>query len=85
MKSFFNVENVHVVEKDTSPSGRKLFLVWNPPLRNPNQPLEGRVSSLEELVKLIIYFMLKGVRMICFVKVRSPAISEPEKIISLFL
>ncbi|KND00097.1 ATP-dependent 3'-5' DNA helicase [Spizellomyces punctatus DAOM BR117] len=73
MTSFFGLPEsaVRVVDVDGAPRGRKLHIIWNPPLKDPRRPGQGRCSSLEETVKLIAYLVVRGVRTICFAKVRT--------------
>ncbi|KAJ3186685.1 hypothetical protein HDU85_007505 [Gaertneriomyces sp. JEL0708] len=72
MASFFGLPSsvIRVVDQNTSPSGRKISLIWNPPFKNERHPSEGRVSSLDEAARVIVYLMCRGVRTICFAKVR---------------
>ncbi len=58
------------MDSNTSPSGKKLSVIWNPPLRNLKRYQEGRVSSVQEAIHLITFLMRKGVRTICFTKSR---------------
>ncbi|TPX68334.1 hypothetical protein SpCBS45565_g03158 [Spizellomyces sp. 'palustris'] len=73
MTSFFGLPEsaVRVVDVDGAPRGRKLHIIWNPPLKDHRRPGQGRCSALEEAVKLIAYLVVRGVRTICFAKVRT--------------
>ena len=62
-------QNVEVITDDGAPSGRRDFLVWNPPLKDPMEPSLGRHSAISESTKLMRYLMKKGVRTILFCKV----------------
>ncbi|TPX58451.1 hypothetical protein PhCBS80983_g03109 [Powellomyces hirtus] len=72
MSNFFGLpaSAIRVVDVDGAPTGRKLHLIWNPPLKDPKRPSQGRCSSLEDAVRLVSYLMDRGVRTICFAKVR---------------
>ncbi|KAJ3044878.1 hypothetical protein HDV00_000160 [Rhizophlyctis rosea] len=70
MKSFFNLTDVRVVREDGSPCGMKHYVMWNPPYRDERHPAQGRTSFLEESVRVLCWLMMKGVRVICFAKVR---------------
>ncbi|KAI0670538.1 DEAD/H helicase [Trametes maxima] len=70
MKSIFGVDDVEEVMEDGAPSGRKDFLVWNPPLKDPMDPTLGRLHSLTEATKLMRFLMARGVRVILFCKIR---------------
>ncbi|KAJ1536526.1 hypothetical protein HK096_010018, partial [Nowakowskiella sp. JEL0078] len=72
MKKFFGLDSVKLISEvdDGSPCGEKHLLVWNPPLKNKNKPLEGRSSSIEETANLMKFLILRGVRTICFAKFR---------------
>ncbi|KAJ3055492.1 hypothetical protein HK097_010351 [Rhizophlyctis rosea] len=70
MKTFFNLPAVKVVSNDGSPCGMKHYVMWNPPYKDPAHPNQGRCSFLEESVKVLVGLICKGVRVICFAKVR---------------
>lgn len=70
MKTIFGIEDVKLVEFDGSPSGRKEFLCWNTPFKDPGDPTSGRGDSLAESAKLFCQLILRGVRVIAFCRVR---------------
>jgi DEAD/DEAH box helicase domain-containing protein len=70
MKTIFGVDGVKLTDFDGSPSGRKEFLCWNTPFKDPGDPTSGRGSSLEESAKLFCQLILRGVRVIAFCRVR---------------
>ncbi|KAI8998791.1 DEAD/H helicase [Trametes punicea] len=70
MKNIFGIDNVVEVTEDGAPSGRKDFLVWNPPLKDPMDPTLGRLNSMTEATKLMRFLMARGVRVILFCKIR---------------
>ncbi len=69
-----HAQNIEEVTEDGAPSGRKDFLVWNPPLKDPMDPSLGRVHSMTEATGLMRFLMARGVRVILFCKVRPSAI-----------
>lgn len=70
MKTIFGIEDVKLVDFDGSPSGRKEFLCWNTPFKDPGDPTSGRGDSLAESAKLFCELILRGVRVIAFCRVR---------------
>ena len=70
MKTIFGVEEVRLTGFDGSPSGRKEFLCWNTPFKDPSDPTSGRGSTLAESAKLFCQLILRGVRVIAFCRVR---------------
>ncbi|TRX97800.1 hypothetical protein FHL15_001555 [Xylaria flabelliformis] len=69
-KTIFGIDNVHLIDFDGSPSGRKEFLCWNTPFRDPGDPSSGRGSALAECARLFCQLILRGVRVIAFCRVR---------------
>ncbi|KAI1124937.1 hypothetical protein F5Y10DRAFT_18911 [Nemania abortiva] len=69
-KTIFGIENVHLIDFDGSPSGRKEFICWNTPYRDPGDPSSGRGSALAECARLFCQLILRGVRVIAFCRVR---------------
>ncbi|KAF4971851.1 hypothetical protein FSARC_1454 [Fusarium sarcochroum] len=61
----------YVVDYDGSPSGRKEFLCWNTPYKDPGDPASGRGSTKFECARLFCALMLRGVRIIAFCRVRA--------------
>ncbi|RPD79912.1 P-loop containing nucleoside triphosphate hydrolase protein [Lentinus tigrinus ALCF2SS1-7] len=70
MRNIFGIENIEEVTEDGAPSGRKDFLVWNPPLKDPMDPSLGRIHSMTEATRLMRFLMARGVRVILFCKIR---------------
>lgn len=70
MKSIFGVEDVKLVDFDGSPSGRKEFICWNTPYKDPADPTSGRGDSIAETARLVCQLILRGVRVIAFCRVR---------------
>ena len=66
MKTIFGIENVRLTDFDGSPSGRKEFLCWNTPYKDPKDPTSGRSDTLAESAKLFCQLILRGVRVITF-------------------
>jgi DEAD/DEAH box helicase domain-containing protein len=70
MRTIFGVDDVKLVDFDGSPSGRKEFLCWNTPFKDPGDPTSGRGDSNAEAAKLFCQLVLRGVRVIAFCRVR---------------
>ncbi|KAL2012668.1 hypothetical protein VTN00DRAFT_193 [Thermoascus crustaceus] len=70
MKAIFGVEDVKLVDFDGSPSGRKEFICWNTPFKDPGDPTSGRGDSIAETARLFCQLVLWGVRVIAFCKIR---------------
>ncbi|KAL5490199.1 HRQ1 [Sanghuangporus weigelae] len=70
MKNIFGIDNIEIITDDGAPSGRKDFLIWNPPPNDEMDPTLGRRSSLVEATILMRFLMKKGVRTILFCKYR---------------
>ncbi|KAI8825600.1 uncharacterized protein EV422DRAFT_132826 [Fimicolochytrium jonesii] len=72
MSQFFGLApaSIRVISADGSPTGRKLHIIWNPPLKTPSLPSQGRRSALDDTVKLLAHLIHHGVRTICFARVR---------------
>ena len=73
MKTIFGVDDVRLTDFDGSPSGRKEFVCWNTPFKDPNDPTSGRGDTFAETARLFCQLILRGVRTICFVRVRKQA------------
>ncbi|KAK4450713.1 putative dead deah box helicase [Podospora aff. communis PSN243] len=69
-KTIFGIDDVKLVDFDGSPSGRKEFLCWNTPYRDPGDPSSGRGSAKYECARLFCQLILRGVRVIAFTRVR---------------
>ncbi|PNS16315.1 hypothetical protein CAC42_6422 [Sphaceloma murrayae] len=70
MKTVFGVDEVKLTDFDGSPSGRKEFLCWNTPFKDPQDPSSGRGDTMAEAAKLFCQLVLRGVRVISFCRVR---------------
>ncbi|KIW05870.1 hypothetical protein, variant [Verruconis gallopava] len=70
MKTIFGIEDVKLVDFDGSPSGRKEFLCWNTPYKDPKDPSSGRGDTFAEAAKLFCQLILRGVRVIAFCRIR---------------
>jgi DEAD/DEAH box helicase domain-containing protein len=70
MSTLFGVDDVEVILEDGSPAGSKEWIIWNPPLIDPRDPKQGRVSSYAEVSKVFRHLVERGVRTIIFTKVR---------------
>ena len=70
-KTIFGIENVRLIDYDGSPSGRKEFLCWNTPYKDPSDPASGRGSAKFECARLFCELMLRGIRIIAFTRVRA--------------
>ncbi|WYZ45445.1 hypothetical protein EsH8_VIII_000761 [Colletotrichum jinshuiense] len=77
-KTIFGMENVRLVDFDGSPSGRKEFLCWNTPYKDPGDPASGRGDAMYECARLFCQLVLRGVRIIAFTRVRD----QCEKLVS---
>ncbi|KAJ6013749.1 ATP-dependent helicase hrq1 [Penicillium herquei] len=70
MKSVFGVQDVKLIDFDGSPSGRKEFVCWNTPFKDPADPSSGRGDSVAETARLFCQLILRGVRVIAFCRIR---------------
>jgi DEAD/DEAH box helicase domain-containing protein len=70
-KTIFGLDNVQLIDYDGSPSGRKEFLCWNTPFKDPGDPASGRGNAKLECARLFCALMLRGVRTIAFCRVRA--------------
>lgn len=70
MRTIFGVEEVRLTDFDGSPSGRKEFLCWNTPFKDPGDPTSGRGNTMAESAKLFCQLILRGVRVIAFCRIR---------------
>lgn len=69
-RTIFGIDDVHLVDFDGSPSGRKEFLCWNTPFKDPGDPTSGRGNAMYECARLFTQLILRGVRVIAFCRVR---------------
>jgi DEAD/DEAH box helicase domain-containing protein len=70
MQTLFGIDDVEVITQDGSPAGAKEWLIWNPPLIDPDDPAQGRISTYAEVSQLFRHLVQRGVRTIVFCKVR---------------
>jgi len=70
MRTIFGVENIKLTDFDGSPSGRKEFLCWNTPFKDPGDPTSGRGDAMAETARLFCQLILRGIRVIAFCRVR---------------
>lgn len=70
MRTIFGVENIKLTDYDGSPSGRKEFLCWNTPFKDPGDPSSGRGDAMAETARLFCQLILRGIRVIAFCRVR---------------
>lgn len=70
MQTIFGVEQVAVIEYDGSPSGRKEFICWNTPYKDPRDPSSGRGDTMAETARLFCQLIMRGIRVIAFCRVR---------------
>ncbi|KAH7376189.1 hypothetical protein B0T11DRAFT_17886 [Plectosphaerella cucumerina] len=69
-KTIFGIDDVRLIDFDGSPSGRKEFICWNTPYRDPGDPASGRGDAMLECARLFCQLVLRGVRIIAFCRVR---------------
>ncbi|KAL8807788.1 MAG: hypothetical protein Q9182_000437 [Xanthomendoza sp. 2 TL-2023] len=70
MRTIFGVDNIKLTDFDGSPSGRKEFVCWNTPFKDPADPSSGRGDTMAETARLFCQLILRGVRVIAFCRVR---------------
>ena len=70
MRTIFGIEDIKLTDFDGSPSGRKEFLCWNTPYKDPGDPSSGRGDTMAETARLFCHLILRGVRVIAFCRVR---------------
>ncbi|KAL2050497.1 hypothetical protein ABVK25_009166 [Lepraria finkii] len=70
MRTIFGVEDIKLTDFDGSPSGRKEFLCWNTPFKDPKDPSSGRGDTMAETARLFCQLILRGVRVIAFCRIR---------------
>jgi DEAD/DEAH box helicase domain-containing protein len=69
-RTIFGIDDVKMTDFDGSPSGRKEFLCWNTPYKDPGDPASGRGDTMGEAAKLFCQLILRGVRVIAFCRIR---------------
>lgn len=70
MRTIFGVQKIRLIKSDGSPSGRKEFICWNTPFKDPLDSTSGRGDVVAESAKLFCQLILRGVRVIAFCRVR---------------
>ncbi|EAW13950.1 ATP-dependent 3'-5' DNA helicase [Aspergillus clavatus NRRL 1] len=70
MKAIFGIDEVRLIDFDGSPSGRKEFICWNTPFKDPNDPTSGRGDTVAETARLFCQLILRGARVIAFCRIR---------------
>ena len=70
MRTIFGLDDVRLVDFDGSPSGRKEFLCWNTPFKDPGDPTSGRGDTFAETARLFAQLVLRGVKVIAFCRTR---------------
>ncbi|KAL4931330.1 uncharacterized protein BDV17DRAFT_280236 [Aspergillus undulatus] len=70
MRAIFGAEDVQLIDFDGSPCGRKEFLCWNTPFKDPSDPTSGRGDSVAEAARLFCQLILRGARVIAFCRIR---------------
>lgn len=70
MRTIFGIDDVKLIDFDGSPSGRKEFLCWNTPFKDPGDPTSGRGDCVAETARVFCQLMLRGVRVIAFARIR---------------
>ena len=70
MRTIFGIDDIKLTEFDGSPSGRKEFLCWNTPFKDPKDPSSGRGDTMAETARLFCQLILRGVRVIAFCRIR---------------
>ncbi|PWW74307.1 P-loop containing nucleoside triphosphate hydrolase protein, partial [Tuber magnatum] len=71
MRTIFGIDSVKLTDVDGSPAGRKEFLCWNSPYRDPGNLSLGRVDPVMESARLFAQLILRGIRAIAFCRVRN--------------
>ncbi|KAG2115190.1 DEAD H helicase [Suillus discolor] len=73
MKRLFGVEDVEEIVEDGAPSGKKDYLVWDPfSVKDMDSGVAklGQSGPTCEAINLMIFLMMRGVRVILFCKIR---------------
>ncbi|GES57413.1 DEAD/DEAH box helicase [Aspergillus terreus] len=70
MKAIFGLDDVKLIDFDGSPSGRKEFICWNTPFKDPKDPTSGRGDTVAETARLFCQLILRGARVIAFCRIR---------------
>lgn len=70
MRAIYGIDKIRLTESDGSPSGRKEFICWNTPFKDPLDPSSGRGDVIAGSAKLFCQLILRDVRVIAFCRVR---------------
>ncbi|RPA79417.1 P-loop containing nucleoside triphosphate hydrolase protein [Ascobolus immersus RN42] len=72
MSSLFSIPETVIthISTDGSPSGPKTYVLWNPPLRDSDDPSQGRIPLIPEAAKVFVELIKRGIRTIAFTKIR---------------
>lgn len=70
MRTIFGIEDIKLIDFDGSPCGRKEFVCWNTPYKDPGDPTSGRGDTFMETARLFCQLVLRGVRVITFCRIR---------------
>lgn len=70
MRAIFGIDDIKLIDFDGSPSGRKEFICWNTPFKDPDDPTSGRGDAVAETARLFCQLILRGTRVIAFCRVR---------------
>lgn len=70
MKAIFGIDDIKLIDFDGSPSGRKEFICWNTPFKDPGDPTSGREDCVAETARLFCQLIARGVRVIAFCRIR---------------
>lgn len=70
MQAVFGIDDAKLIDFDGSPSGRKEFICWNTPFKDPDDPTSGRGDAVAETARLFCQLILRGARAIAFCRVR---------------
>lgn len=65
-------DEIEVISIDGAPSGKKDYIVWNPPLIDNFNPTLGRRGSISEATLMMRFLMERGFRVLLFCKVGRP-------------
>ncbi|RUS22520.1 hypothetical protein BC937DRAFT_88613 [Endogone sp. FLAS-F59071] len=70
MMNMLGIDNIRLTSNDGSPSGRKEFVIWNPPYIDPKDLKQGRKNIVIETAQIFELLISKNVRTIVFCKSR---------------
>lgn len=66
-------EEFELIDKDSSPSGEKDFILYNPYKKLPARPDDSNISIHQETEKIFLYLLLKDIQTLCFTSSRKIA------------